>query len=207
MVSINTIDIGLAPDDGNGDPLRTAFNKSNVNDTSLNVGIASLDVRAGSIEVAASSLSVRAGSIEVAASSLSVRVGSLDTRVGSVSDKAGIEAVIVALSDETTDVTAGTAKSTFRAPFAMTITDVRASATTAPTGSKAGFDVNVAGSSIFSFNLNIDDGERTSTTAESSFILSSTAIADDDEIVIDVDSVGATTAGRGFKVSIIGERS
>lgn len=36
MATITSVDIGAAPDDGNGDPLRTAFSKLNTNDTNLN---------------------------------------------------------------------------------------------------------------------------------------------------------------------------
>lgn len=213
MVSINTISIGAAPDDGNGDPLRTSFDKSNTNDANLNAGLAlsdanisSLQADASSLNASVSSLGVRAGSIETSVASLSTRIGSVDTRIGSVDTAAKIESVIVALSDETTDVSAGSAKATFRAPFAMTLTDVRAHATLPTSGSKAQFDVNVAGTSVFSAALTMDAGELTSTTAESSFILASAAIADDDQIVIDVDSVGATAAGQGFKVTLIGTR-
>lgn len=36
MATVTSVDIGAAPDDGNGDPLRTAFSKINTNDTNLN---------------------------------------------------------------------------------------------------------------------------------------------------------------------------
>lgn len=36
MATITAVDIGAAPNDGNGDPLRTAFSKINTNDTNLN---------------------------------------------------------------------------------------------------------------------------------------------------------------------------
>lgn len=36
MATITPVDIGAAPDDGNGDPLRTAFSKINNNETNLN---------------------------------------------------------------------------------------------------------------------------------------------------------------------------
>jgi len=39
--------------------------------------------------------------------------------------------LIISLSDETTDITTGTAKVTFRMPYAFTLTDVRASLTAA----------------------------------------------------------------------------
>lgn len=36
MATITPVDVGAAPNDGNGDPLRTAFIKINANDTNLN---------------------------------------------------------------------------------------------------------------------------------------------------------------------------
>lgn len=36
MATITPVDVGAAPNDGNGDPLRTAFSKLNTNDTNLN---------------------------------------------------------------------------------------------------------------------------------------------------------------------------
>lgn len=57
----------------------------------------------------------------------------------------------VACSDETTPLTTGTSKVTFRAPTTITLTGVRASLTTAQTsGSTFTVDINVAGSSILS---------------------------------------------------------
>ena len=53
-----------------------------------------------------------------------------------------VEVISIACSDETTDLTTGTAKATFRMPFAMTLTAVRASVTTAPTGSTLIVDIN-----------------------------------------------------------------
>ena len=38
MVTITPVDIGAAPDDGTGDPLRTAYNKINGNEANLNSG-------------------------------------------------------------------------------------------------------------------------------------------------------------------------
>lgn len=36
MATLNLINIGTVPDDGTGDPIRDAYNKSNTNDTALN---------------------------------------------------------------------------------------------------------------------------------------------------------------------------
>lgn len=113
----------------------------------------------------------------------------------------------IACSDETTAITTGTAKATFRMPFAFTLSEVRASVTTAPTGSTLIIDINEAGVSILSTKLSIDAGEKTSTTAASAAVISDTALADDAEITIDFDQVGSTIAGTGVKVWLIGQKT
>lgn len=112
--------------------------------------------------------------------------------------------MLVAVSDETTALTVGTGKVTFRMPRAVTLTDVRASVTTAPTGSTLIVDINEGGSTILSTKLSIDASEKTSTTAASAAVISDTALADDAEITIDIDQVGSTIAGAGLKVLLKG---
>lgn len=114
---------------------------------------------------------------------------------------------IVAVSDESTDLTTGTGKVTFRMPYAMTLTDIRASVNTAPTGSTIIVDVNEGGSTILSTKLTIDASEKTSTTAATAAVISDSALADDAEITIDIDQVGSTVAGTGLKVTFIGTRA
>lgn len=113
----------------------------------------------------------------------------------------------LACSDTTTAITAGTGKATFRMPHAMTLTDVRASVSTAPTGSTIIIDINESGSTILSTKLSIDASEKTSTTAATPPVISDTALADDAEITIDFDQVGSTVAGVGVIVTLIGTRS
>lgn len=110
----------------------------------------------------------------------------------------------VACSDETTALTTGTAKITFRVPRAITLTAVRCSVTTAPTGSTLIVDINEGGTSILSTKLSIDATEKTSTTAATAAVISDTALADDAEITIDIDQIGSTVAGAGLKVWLIG---
>jgi hypothetical protein len=110
----------------------------------------------------------------------------------------------IACSDETTALTVGSAKVTFRMPCAMTLTEVRASVTTAPTGSVLTVDVSKSGASILSTKLTIDAGEKTSITAAAPAVISDSALTDDAEITIDIDGVGSTVAGAGLKVYLIG---
>ena len=120
------------------------------------------------------------------------------------------EAIIIACSDETTAISAGTSKVTFRMPYAMTLTAVRASLTTAQVSGASVFtvDVNKNGVSVLSTQkIAFDNGEKTSTTSSLlPFNITGPIFADDSEITIDVDQIGDGTA-KGLKVSLIGYRS
>lgn len=117
------------------------------------------------------------------------------------------EALIIACSDVSTAITTGTAKRTFRMPYAFTVTEVRASVNTAPTGSTIVIDINESGTTILSTKLSIDASEKTSTTAATPAVISDGSLADDAEITIDFDQVGSTIAGAGVKVTLIGHRT
>lgn len=111
----------------------------------------------------------------------------------------------VALSDETTAITTGTAKVTIRAPYAFTLTAVRASLTTASSSGTPTVDINESGTTVLSTKLSIDANEKTSTTAASAAVISDSSIADDAEITFDIDTAG--TGATGLKVWLIGTRS
>lgn len=110
-----------------------------------------------------------------------------------------------AISDETTNLTTGAAKLTTRARHAMDVVEVRASLTTQSSSGNPAFDVNVSTVSMFSTTVTIDSGERTSTTAATPAVISDNTIADDAEIVIDIDTAG--TGAKGAKIAIIGYRA
>ena len=119
--------------------------------------------------------------------------------------------LVIAIGDEDTAATTGAAKVTFRMPFAMTLNagnaGVRGSCSTAPTGSIATIDLNEDGTTILSTKLTIDATETTSTTAATAVVISDVNLADDAEITIDLDQVGATVAGAGYKVMLRGVRA
>ena len=118
------------------------------------------------------------------------------------------ECFTIAVSDETTDITTGTAKVTFRAPFAFTIPRIpRASLATASTSGDPAIDINNAGNSIFTTTLTIDANEKTSTTAATAAVLDGTytSVADDAEVTIDIDTAG--TGAKGLKVYLFYVRS
>ena len=116
--------------------------------------------------------------------------------------------LVVAASDETTALTAGptTVLTTFRAPRAFTLTNIRASLTTAqPSGTKLTIDVHNTrvGGTIMSTKITFDNGEKTSSTAFNQPVLSTTAILDDDEFTVYSDLVGDSGAS-GLKIILIG---
>jgi hypothetical protein len=111
-----------------------------------------------------------------------------------------------AISDETTSITTGTAKLTVRAPYAFTVTDVRASLSTVSSSGNPTFDINEGGSSILGANkLSIDANEKTSTTATTATSIADSSIADDAEITFDIDTAG--TGAKGAKIKIYGYRT
>lgn len=110
----------------------------------------------------------------------------------------------VAASDETTALTTGAGKLTFRMPHAMTLTEVRASLTTASSSGAPQVDINQGGASVLSTPLTIDQGEKTSTTAATPAVISTASLTDDAEITIDIDTAGTNAAG--LKVTLIGKR-
>lgn len=112
---------------------------------------------------------------------------------------------VIAASDETTDITTGTAKVTFRMPHAMTVTDVRASVNTVSSSGLPTIDINEAGTTILSTKITIDVSEKSSTTAATPPVISDSALADDAEITIDIDVSG--TGAKGLKIIITGTRT
>lgn len=117
-----------------------------------------------------------------------------------------LESIVIACGDETTAMTTGTAKVKFRMPYPFQLVAVKASVTTAPTGSTIIFDINEAGTSVLSTKLSIDASEKTSATAASAAVISDNTLAADAEMSIDFDQVGSTVAGAGPKVTLIGFR-
>lgn len=121
-------------------------------------------------------------------------------QIGTTYETVGDKYFEFALSDETTAITTGTAKLTWRAPFAFTVKDLRASLATVSSSGIPTVDINEAGTTIISTKLTIDANEKTSTTAAAAYVLSDSSIADDAEITFDIDVAG--TGATGLKVKI-----
>jgi len=127
------------------------------------------------------------------------------------------------VGDETTDMTTGENKKIIRIPVDMTLSEVRASVASAPTGSEIIIDVGkvnpssssssssslevIQSTSIFSTKITIDEDDRTSTTASVPAIISDSTIVEDEEFAIHIDQIGSTIAGAGLKLTFIGTRS
>ena len=132
-----------------------------------------------------------------------VRVGS-GLQLSSGELRADTAAMIIACSDETTNITIGDAKVTFRAPFNITIIGVAGSLSTASSSGLPAFDINgVGGTTIFTTKPTIDANEKTTYTAATASVLDSTKvnIPRDTEMTIDIDTAG--TGAKGLKVTIL----
>lgn len=117
------------------------------------------------------------------------------------------EVIQAACSDETTNLTTGTAKVTFRMPYAMTLTAVRASLSTAQTaGALLTVDINLNGVSVLGTKLTFDNNEKTTVTAATPATIVTSALTDDGEITVDIDTVG-TAGAKGLKITLIGTRA
>jgi len=118
-------------------------------------------------------------------------------------------ALEIACSDEGTALTTGTAKVTFRMPYAMTLSagesGMRASLTGA--GSSSGtttIDVNETGSPILSTKCTIDYGDYTSVGAGTPVVINDTALADNAQITVDIDVITGGANETGLKIQLIG---
>jgi len=130
-------------------------------------------------------------------------------------DGAGVERKVteevfcISCSDETTNLTTGNAKVTFHMPFAMTLTAVKATVTTAPVGSTIIVDIEEAGATILTTLLTIDASEKTSSSAATSAVIGGAgpALADNALLTFDIDGVGSSAKGKGLKVTLYGVRA
>jgi hypothetical protein len=110
-----------------------------------------------------------------------------------------------ACSDEVTPLTVNNLIS-FRAPFAMTLSQIRISVNEASTVSSVVVDVKENGVSIFSTLLSIDATELTSVTAAIPAVISDVNIADDALLTVSTTQVGSGNAGKGLKILFKGKR-
>ena len=110
------------------------------------------------------------------------------------------ESIIVSASDELTSLTVGTAKTTFRMPYAFTLTAVKVSLTNTSTSGNPTIDINESGTSILSSPVAITAGQKTATAS-----VSDTSLANLAEMTVDIDVAG--TNASGLKVYLIGSQT
>lgn len=116
------------------------------------------------------------------------------------------------IGDETTVLTVGTNKFRVRIPYTFVITEIRGSLSTAQTtGNRVIVDVNINGTTVFNptFRLSFDNNSRTTRFASvPSEIapINGFTVAEDEELSVDIDQIGAATVARGLKITIYGIR-
>lgn len=114
------------------------------------------------------------------------------------------EQIVIAFSNETDALTAGTNKVKFPVLYNFYVVAIHAFLSTAQaTGGVVTIDVNDDGASILSTKVTIDNTENTSVTAATQPVLSANSIAANSVISIDVDSIGDGTA-KGGKIILVG---
>jgi len=110
--------------------------------------------------------------------------------------------IAVAASDETTALTTGTAKITFYAIRAFTLSQIFSGLSTQSTSGLVTADVKKNGVSIFSTTLSIDANEDTSLTAATPAAVTTSSFAQGDKITVDIAAAG--TGAKGLKLYLIG---
>lgn len=114
------------------------------------------------------------------------------------------ESFIIACSDESTPITDNAIRVTFRMPYAFTLTDIRASLTSACTTGTFEVDVKEANTTIMSTNkLTFDATQTTTVTATTPPDISDASLADNAEMTINIVDAGDGSA-TGLKVILIG---
>lgn len=118
-------------------------------------------------------------------------------------DPTGSAPIQLACSDLSTALTTGTNNAYCRSPKAFRLGEVRGSLLVASTSGLVTVNVKKNGVSIFSTQLTFDVNEKTTTTAATAAVLTSTplSIAADDEISVDI--VGAGTGAKGLIIQLI----
>ena len=114
----------------------------------------------------------------------------------------------VASSDEITDLTTGTLKSTIHLPSNFTLVEIMAELATVATGTTLlKIDVKKNGTTVMATTkVTIDESEETSFTATTPAVITTTNFSKGDRVTVEIIDVGNTTPGRGLKVWLIGTR-
>jgi hypothetical protein len=118
------------------------------------------------------------------------------------------DTVIASCSNESTPLTVGGPKTTFRAPYSLDLTTgyIRASLTTAPEGAPLTIQITMNGANLFTTELQIDSGSRTSVGSAVTAVIdpAKLLVPDDAEFLVYITGVGSIFAGTGLKVAVTG---
>jgi hypothetical protein len=114
------------------------------------------------------------------------------------------EPMFYPLTDETTDALAGANKLTVTWPITQSVEGTLAMATAAPTGSDAALNARVNGLPLLDNAQVIPAGTQVAPQQPAILI---PQINQGDRVTFDLDAVGSTQAGRGYKLSIVGRRA
>ena len=196
MTTLNTSEIIDNP------TTEKVFDRANTNFTNLHTDLTAAEA---DIDLSEASITALESDVGYAESSITAIESNIDTVESSITALENVSVVLTYSTGSESDALAiGTGYIHFRAPFAFTLTEFRASVATMPTGSELIFDLNEGGVSVLSTKLSIDDSETTSEDASVPYVISDSAIADDALMTIDIDQVGTTTPGNGARFTLIG---
>jgi hypothetical protein len=138
------------------------------------------------------------------------RTVTLQDAAGTMALTSGVGSPIeigLAISDETTNLTVGTSKISFRIPRAMTLTLVRLNVNTAPTGAALIVDLKQGGTTVFSTKPQIDISALTSVGSAVTQVISTPTLTDNALMTVDISQIGSTIAGAGLKIWLLGTRT
>lgn len=110
--------------------------------------------------------------------------------------------LLIAVSDETSNIAVGNSKMTFRAPTTMNLISIpRATLTANSTSGVVNVDIKLAGTTILGTNkITIDASNGSSKNATTPTTLVTTTIPDDGTITIDILAAG--TQAKGLKIAL-----
>lgn len=115
--------------------------------------------------------------------------------------------ITIPLSSETADAEAATAVTSWFPEYDYKLHSIAMVASDAPTGSAAEMDMNDEGVSMLSTVVSIDAGEDTSDTAATPPVISDSTITAGNKYTFDLDQVGATNPGKGYKARLVVSRT
>lgn len=190
----NDVNIDIAGSKADSNNLASSVADSKTISNSINISVA--DSKAVSVQ---SGVDVNESIADSKAGSNAINVSVADSKAVSAAGRYSYIEYRILDKDTSHTVDTGVGGE-FRVPTAMTISDVGAYFDTAGVGSVTTVDINEGGTSILSTKITVDDGEKTSVTADAAPVISDGSIAADAILTFDVDGIGSGTAGKGLTV-------